>query len=95
MIVKRVGPLSFARLTGLLYAVIGLVIGGVVSLVAMVGGFASDTPELAAFGPVVGVAAIIVFPVLYGLMGFITSLLMAWFYNFAASVVGGVELDLQ
>ena len=95
MIVTRVGPLSFARLTGLLYAVIGLIIGGIFSLVAIAGGLASDSPELAGFGPVIGVAAVIVFPILYGGLGFVTTLIAAWLYNVAAGIVGGVELDVQ
>ena len=95
MIVKRIGPLSFARLSGLLYGVIGLLIGGIFSLVAIAGGLASDSPELAGFGPVIGVAAVIVFPVLYGGLGFLTSLIMAALYNLAAGIAGGVELDVQ
>lgn len=95
MIIKRIGPVSFAKITGLLYAVIGLLIGGIFSLVAMAGGLASDSPELAGFGPVIGVAAVIVFPVLYGGLGFVTTLVAAWLYNFAAGIVGGVELDVQ
>ena len=43
MIIKRIGPLSCAKLSGLLYAVIGLLIGGVFSMVAMAGAFASET----------------------------------------------------
>ncbi|HET9468758.1 MAG TPA: hypothetical protein VFO48_10110 [Vicinamibacterales bacterium] len=93
MIIKRVGPLSFARLTGLLYAVIGLLIGGIFSLAAMAG--VSDSHELAGFGVVIGVAAVIVFPILYGGLGFLTSLVAAWLYNLAAGMVGGVELDIQ
>ena len=95
MIVKRVGPLSFARLSGWLYAVIGLLIGGVFSLFAIAGGLVSDSPELGGFGPVIGVAAVIVFPVLYGGLGFLTTLIAAWLYNLAAGIVGGVELDVQ
>ena len=95
MIINRVGPLSCARLTGLLYAVIGLLIGGVFSLVAIAGGLASDSPELAGLGPVIGVAAVIVFPILYGGLGFLATLVAVWLYNLAASIVGGVELDVQ
>ena len=95
MIITRVGPFSFARLAGLLYAVIGLLIGGIFSLVAIAGGLASDSPELAGFGPVIGVAAVIVFPILYGGLGFVTTLVAAWLYNLAAGIVGGVELDVQ
>ena len=43
MIIKRIGPMSIARLSGMLYAVMGLVFGGIISLIALAGGFASDT----------------------------------------------------
>lgn len=95
MIVKRIGPLSFARLSGLLYAVLGLVIGGIFSLVALVGGFASDTDGAAGVGAVIGVGAIIVFPIFYGLIAFVATLFAAWLYNVAAGVVGGVEVDVE
>ena len=46
-------------------------------------------------GAIVGVAAIVVFPIFYGLMGFVIALLTAWLYNFAADFVGGIEIDVQ
>ena len=39
MIVNRVGPLSCAKIVGLLYAIIGLVMGGAISLIAGILGF--------------------------------------------------------
>jgi hypothetical protein len=95
MIIKRVGPLSFARLSGALYAFIGLIIGGIFSMIAMAGGFASDTSGMPGVAAVVGVAAIVVFPILYGLMGFVATLIGAWLYNIVAGIVGGIELDVQ
>jgi hypothetical protein len=95
MIIKRIGPLSCAKLSAVLYAVMGLVVGGVFSLVGLAGGFASDTTGAAGLGAIVGVAAIIAFPIFYGVLGFVMTLLAAWLYNFAAGVIGGVELDVQ
>ena len=95
MIIKRIGPLSCAKLSGLLYAVIGLVIGGVFSMAAMAGAFASETAGAAGIGAIMGVGAVIVFPILYGLMGFVATLIAAWLYNVAAGIVGGVEVDIQ
>ena len=42
-----------------------------------------------------GAAAIIVLPIFYGVLGFVFSLIGAALYNVVASVVGGVELDVQ
>jgi hypothetical protein len=95
MIITRIGPLSFAKLSGLLYAIFGLVFGGIFSVIAMAGGFASDTAGAAGIGALIGVGAVVVFPIFYGLMGFVTTLVGAWLYNVVAGVVGGVEVDIQ
>lgn len=95
LIIKRVGPLSFAKLSGLLYAILGLVFGGVFSLIALAGGFVPNTEGSGGFGAIVGVGAVVIFPILYGVMGFVMTLVGAWLYNIAAGVVGGVEVDVQ
>ena len=95
MIIKRVGPLSFARISGTLYAFIGLIVGGVFSMITMAGGFASETSASAGIAALIGVGAIVVFPILYGVLGFVATLIGAWLYNLVAGIVGGVELDVQ
>ena len=67
MIIKRIGPLSFAKLSAVLYAIMGLVVGGIFSLVALAGGFASETEKCAGIGAMIGVGAVIVAPIFYGL----------------------------
>ena len=95
MIIRRIGPMSIARLSGMLYAVFGLVFGAIISLVALAGGFASDSEGAAEFGGFIGVAAVVVLPICYGLLGFVATLIGAWLYNVAADAVGGVEVDIQ
>jgi uncharacterized membrane protein len=95
MIIKRIGPLSFAKLSAMLYAIMGLIVGGIFSFTTMVGGFASEAAGAAGVGAIIGVGAVIVFPILYGFMGFVVTLVGAWLYNVAAGVVGGVEVDIQ
>jgi hypothetical protein len=62
MVIKRIGPVSCAKISGTLYAILGIVFGGIFSLIALAGGFASDTSGAAGLGAIVGVAAIVVFP---------------------------------
>ena len=45
-------------------------------------------------GPV-GIGAIIVLPVCYGVLGLIMAVIAAWLYSLAAGYVGGVETDVQ
>jgi hypothetical protein len=94
MVVRRVGPLSLAKVTGLLYALLGLIIGACISLFSFVG--SSMGPKgSGAMGAMFGVAAIIIFPIFYGILGFIMSLISAALYNLVAGWVGGVELDMN
>jgi hypothetical protein len=95
MVIKRIGPVSCAKIAGTLYAILGLFFGAIFSLVALAGGFASNTSGAAGFGAIVGVGAIVTFPILYGGIGFVTSLIGAWLYNVLAGMVGGIELDVQ
>ena len=95
MIIRRIGPMSIARLSGMLYAVMGLVLGGIISLIALAGGFASGNDHAAQFGGFIGVGAVLVLPICYGLLGFVATLIAAWLYNVAAGVVGGIEVDIS
>jgi hypothetical protein len=95
MVIKRIGPFSCAKITGTLYAILGLVFGGIFSLIALAGGFASTNSDATRYGTMVGAAAVFVFPILYGCFGFVVTLIGAGLYNVIAGLVGGVELDVQ
>jgi hypothetical protein len=95
MVITRVGPASCAKIAGTLHAILGLLMGGVVSLVALAGGFGSNTSEGGAVGAIIGVGSVIVFPICYGAIGFVTSLIAAWLYNALAGMVGGIQLDVR
>ena len=59
------------------------------------GGFAANQEGAGALGALIGTGSIIVLPIFYGCMGFITTLIVAALYNALAGAVGGVEVDLQ
>jgi hypothetical protein len=100
MVIRRVGPLSAAKIAGALYFVMGLIFGAIVSLIAIVGGIAGMASEQgsggeAFFGMLFGAGAVIVLPLFYGALGFVTTFLAALLYNATAGIVGGVEIDVQ
>ena len=90
MVIRRVGALSCAKVTGLLYVILGLVVGACLSVVSLLG-FAggSYSPLQGMFGA----GAIVMLPIFYGALGFFGTLIMAWLFNFAAGVTGGIEVD--
>jgi len=97
MVIKRVGPLSIAKIAFVLYAGIGFLIGVVVALISVAGMGAQLTQNGApAFlGPLLGVGAVVFLPIVYGLMGLVTTLIMAALFNGAARLTGGVEIEVQ
>ena len=97
MTITRVGPLSIAKIAGLLGVVIGLIFGAFVSLFALAGAAfgASQGQDGAMFGAFFGVGAIVLLPIFYGCMAFVMTLIQAALFNVAAGMVGGVEIEAR
>ena len=94
--IKRIDPISTGSVMGGLYALIGLLIGGMFSLMALLGATVSvGEGEVAAAGFITGIGALILIPIFYGFLGFIGGLIGALIYNFVAGVVGGIRVDLE
>lgn len=96
MVLKRIGVLSCGKLMGTMYAIMGLVLGGFMSLAAAFGAAARHADGGGAAVPAIfGIGAIIVIPILYGIGGFIGGLFTAAIYNVVAGMMGGLELDFE
>jgi hypothetical protein len=101
MVIKRISPLSAAKIAGLIYALIGLLVALLLWTVSMVGlnvsglsgsPFAPFTPGLMVAG---GAVAIVSFPIVNGFFGFMMALTGAWIYNIAAGFAGGLNVDIR
>lgn len=98
MVITRVGVLSVAKISAVLYAGVGLMIGGLFSLIGLAGfagGLASDSPGGAVGSALFGVGAIIILPIVYGVIGFVATLIGAALFNLAAGITGGVEIEVK
>jgi len=97
MVLKRVGVISVAKFAGVFYAGVGLLVGvmfaGISSLAGMAGASMHDVPSW--IGPIFGVGAIVLLPLLYGVLGFIFGAIVAGLYNVFSGFVGGIELELE
>ena len=93
MTIQRVHPVSFAKISACVYAMLGLIIGAIIALMSLAGKSSSPMPMPGMFGPMFGVAAIVIFPILYGCIGFVGALIGAALYNGAAKMVGGAVID--
>ncbi len=89
---KSIGVLSLAKIYALIMAVFGLIIGifygfGMMAPIGFSGGMMS--------GAVAGFLFVILMPVFYGVLGFVSGAITALLYNMFAKWVGGVEVDLK
>jgi hypothetical protein len=103
MTIRRFGVISVAKIYGLLTFLIGLIIGVIYGLIfilfgAAMSAFAPGGREAAAGGistVVIGIVMMIAFPILYGLLGFISGAIGALIYNAVAGIIGGIKLELE
>ena len=95
MVIKRIDPLSAAKIGSIIAAAIGLLAGVVFFLVSSLFGAALGQQEgggLAMFG---GAMGMVLLPILYGIFGFIGGLIQAFIYNLAAGFVGGIRIETE
>jgi hypothetical protein len=90
---KRVAPGSAFRVGLIVYGIMGLVLGAFCSLIALFAARLAPHAHVMMFGRV-GVFAVILCPIIYGLIGGIGAAIAAWLYNLASGWVGGLEVDL-
>jgi hypothetical protein len=100
MVIRHVGVWSVAKIAAALYIVIGLIAGFLFASISLISaGFAqaveSGEGMPAWLGPLFGVGAIVILPILYGVMGLVVGALSALVYNLAAGAVGGIEVEIQ
>jgi len=100
VVIKKIGVLSTAKIYGAIMAAIGLAIGLIWAFVALIAGTLLGAAAMrpgagASIGGLIGVGMIIIFPLIYGVLGFIGGAVGALIYNLAAHYVGGIELEVE
>ena len=101
MLIKRIDPLSAAKVAGLIYAFIALPFALVVWIVSLVGlneSGLSGSPFLPfAPGYIVagGAVAVLVVPIIYGSFSFVITLIGVSIYNLVARFTGGISVEIQ
>jgi hypothetical protein len=103
MTIRRFGVISVAKIYGLLTFIVGLIIGVIYGLIFIIFGaamsaFAPGGRDAAAGGVssvVIGILMMIGFPIMYGLLGFISGAIGALIYNAVAGIIGGIKFELE
>jgi hypothetical protein len=91
--VKSVGVLSLGKIMGAIYGVLGVIFMPIFLVIGITGSIAGG--KGAALGATGALFMAILFPILYGLIGFAAGAIGALLYNLFAKWLGGIELQLQ
>jgi hypothetical protein len=100
MVIARIVPMSLGKMLGGLYAILGL-FGGVLLAIAAEGlrsflmFFPADSPFGMEESSPVGLVVVLVLPLVYGAVGFVSGFLIACVYNWVARLFGGIELEVS
>lgn len=93
MKVKKIGVLSMAKIYGAIGVVIGFAIGLLIAFFSVFIAMFPVKGSMMFAG--LGLLAIIIVPLLYGIILFIAGAVGAWIYNIFAAWVGPVEIELE
>ncbi len=99
MELKRLGLLSVIKICFVLFFILGIFIGLLWAFILLIFGnlFAAALPVDTEIGKI-GLIGIVVFPIFsglfYGFIGSFFGLVAAVFYNIAAGILGGVEIEI-
>jgi len=92
-IIQSVGVLSVAKIMGLIYGTLGLIVLPFLVLISALGMAAGGKHAL--FSGVAGLALAVMIPALYAGLGFIMGAIVGALYNLFAKWVGGIEVNVQ
>ena len=92
----RINVISAGVVLGGLYAVLGLILGSIFSILQITasGTFFGPNPSNLE-GTLFGVGAVILLPIFYGIAGFFIGLIMSALYNFVVRFTGGIKLEFE
>ena len=94
MCIKRIDPMAAAKLLGAMYALLGLIFGLFMAMLAVFG-MAAGGGDNVMRGAITGLGSLIALPVIYGILGFIGGAIGALIYNLVAGMVGGIVFEVD
>jgi hypothetical protein len=95
MILRRVGVGSAAKVIGGLCALLGLLIGAILTFLSVTGSATTAWGDSPTTRFMFGGCAIIYVPIVYGISGSIGAVILGLLYNLVAGILGGIELHVD
>lgn len=95
MMIRKINPWSCAKVAGVVYALMGLLLGGLFSLVGLGMGSLAGRENFPMAGMIFGAGAVVILPIFYGICGAVMSGIGALIYNLVAGMVGGIQIEVD
>ncbi|HVN73339.1 MAG TPA: hypothetical protein VMT44_01960 [Methanoregula sp.] len=89
-VIKSVEIMSWAKIHALFGIVFGLIYGIIFGVILTAVGVGMDRGGMTAFG----IASVVIFPIIFGIMAFIGGAIVAFLYNVFAGKIGGIQVEL-
>ena len=93
-VLNRIAPASAFKMGLVAYALLGLIVGALCSIAAFAGTQFAPHARMP-FPGWIGIFAVIVCPLIYGIIGAVAAVIGAAIYNLASGWVGGIEVDIR
>ncbi|HEY9179872.1 MAG TPA: hypothetical protein VIO32_04080 [Candidatus Baltobacteraceae bacterium] len=96
--IRRINPVQFALVSATLYAIIVFIIALLwLPFASMMGALGAMGAGMGGrfFGAGIGIAVVIIWPVIYFVISFVFGLIAAALYNVVAGWTGGIEVTLE
>jgi len=90
---RSVGVLSCAKIYGIVHMALGILFGLFFVLIGLVGLAAAPAQQKLGMIGILIIAALS--PFIYGALGFVIGAVGALLYNWIASTIGGIEMELE
>lgn len=87
---KRIGVLSVAKFQAVFMALFGLVFG---IFYAILGAALASLFGAESLGAGIAIFAVIGFPILFAIAGFVSGAFAAWMFNLVVGWIGGIEME--
>jgi hypothetical protein len=92
-IIKSFGVLSVAKIMGVIYGGLGLILMPIFLLMGFAGMAMGGRNSI--FSGAAGLVFALLLPIFYGVMGFVMGAISALLYNLFAKWVGGIEVQVD
>ncbi|MGE5175908.1 MAG: hypothetical protein ACM3JJ_05970 [Hyphomicrobiales bacterium] len=92
---KRIAPLRAANVAALVYGLLTCVFAILFAPFFLLMGLVSQNHGGAAFGPLFALGMMVLYPIIGVVVGWLTGLFGAWFYNLVIRISGGLLFDLD